>query len=175
MQISNRPALWLATGLVTGALCSVSAAQAQVTVSDLVTPNGALYHNNYTVTNSSSTDVLLIDITAPADPSAVQNPAAPAGYGISFDPGFGLVTLLEDTDPLNNPQFFGSTPVSGFQYDSPFAPTGAIFTAYAVDANGNLIVLRSSAVTPEPGMLSVCTASVLTGGLLLRRRRLARR
>jgi hypothetical protein len=170
MQRSTMGSRLLTIGAAVGALCVAGAAHAQVIVSDLVTQSGGLYQYDYTVTNTSSSDVFDIDITAPADPTAVQNPTAPAGYGISFDSTLGLVSLLEDTDPIFNPQFFGATPVSGFEYDSPFAPTAATFTAYSTDAFGNIIVLASGSVVPEPGALPLCAACTLTGTLLFRRR-----
>lgn len=160
-------------GLTTGVLCLAGTAQAQVSVSDLVTQSGGLYHYDYTVINTSPADVLFIDIPVIPDPTAVQNPSAPAGYGISFNSGLGLVSFLEDTDPLLNPQFFGSTPVSGFTYDSPFAPTATTFTAYTLDPNGNLVPVTGTVVgtvVPEPSALLAYAVCAVTGALLLRRR-----
>lgn len=169
MQRSTTGRLFHAVGLMAGILCLARTAQSQVSVSDLVTQSGGLYHYDYTVTNHTDQDVLFIDIAVPPDPSAVQNPTAPAGYGLSFDSGLGLVSLLEDTDPLSNPQFFGNNPVSGFEYDSPFAPTPSAFTAYTLDRNGNLVTLNGT-VVPEPGGLLVYAVCAVTGAWLLRRR-----
>jgi hypothetical protein len=163
-------ALRLAAYIAAGAIGLAGSAQAQVIVSDTVTQSGGLYHYDYTVTNDSASDLLFLDIAAPPDPTAVQNPMAPAGYDISFDSGLGLVSLLEDTDPFFNPQFFGPTPVSGFTYDSPFAPMDTTFTAYTEDVNNNLVVLASGSVVPEPGAASAYLICGATGALLLRRR-----
>ena len=117
---------------------------ATITVTPTVTPSGSLFHYAYSISNSSPDDAFVVDIPVPAAPSAVLDLSAPIGFTTSFDSGLGLVSFLEDTSK------FGSTPVSGFSFDSPDAPGSVSFTATLVNASGSLFTLSGPTLAPVP-------------------------
>lgn len=157
---------------ITSLLFAACTAQAQVSVTPTVGSSGGLFHYDYSVTNMTGNEVILVDVDVPQDPLAVQNPTAPTGFKIAFDPGLGLVSFLEDSD------LFSTTPVSGFTFDSIFGPGSTPFQATFIDpATGGLgtlpgITIGPTAV-PEPGSLATLAALALSGTLLLRRRKAA--
>lgn len=142
---------------------SAGATAASVTVTPDVTVIASGYNYSYTIsesiTDATTDDVFLIDIPVVADPSAVTNLTSPAGFTTAFDSGLGLVSFLENTS------FFSSTPLSGFSFDSPFAPEMVTFDASVLSSTtGNIYTVSgltsSPAPVPEPGYLGlfVCLA-----------------
>ena len=135
-----------------GALFSAGAARAQVTVVPVVTPNGALFNYSYSVTDFNTTDLAIVNINGlPQVPSAATNLMAPAGFQISFDPGVGIVSFLGD--------FMPGTSVSGFSFDSTFAPGTAAFDAE--DNSGLMSNGTTLAPVPEASTLVSLGAGVL--------------
>ncbi len=171
-----------------GALCALGlpiSAHAQSTVNPItVNPtvsalNGGLYHYNYTVTNGSVFDLSLVTISTIATTfsqgAAVQNLVAPTGFTATFDSGLGLLDFAENTQP-----FTAGTTVSGFAFDSAYAPGASTFEALALPEGGS-VTFDGTTLAPAP----VPEAGTATGlglglglllgliGLGLRRRRSA--
>jgi len=143
-----------------GALALPGVAQAEpVMVNATVTTNGALFRYNYSVTNNLSFDVSAITISVLSLPNAAQSLVAPTGFNIFFDPGLGQVDFVENTQT-----FAAGTTVSGFRFDSLFAPNLTSFTALALDANGSPVIfggttLAPAAPIPEPSTLLLALTS----------------
>jgi hypothetical protein len=166
MQI-RKSMLMSSLTVVCATLCAAGAARAQVTVTPSVTFSNGLYHYDYSVTSTLANDIPLIDVDVAPQADAVQNLMAPSGFQATFDPGLGEVTFLEDTST------FGSTPVSGFTFDSPLPAIATQFHALTVDDNGGLSTLSGPTLgpqVPEPGQVALLAAFSLSGTLLLRRR-----
>jgi hypothetical protein len=138
------------------ALLTTGGASAQLTVTPFVTPNAGMYHYDYTITNLTAFEVLLIDIRVAASVPAVQNLVAPVGFQAAFDPGLGLVTFLQDTDA------FGPVPVSGFAFDSPLGPSASEFTGYYLDGN-SLATITGPTAAPIPEAGTFAALAVLLG------------
>lgn len=169
-----------------GALCTLAlpiAARAQSTVNPItVNPtvsalNGGLYHYNYTVTNGSVFDLSLVTIstipTTFSQGAAVQNLVAPAGFTATFDPGLGLLDFAENTQP-----FTAGTTVSGFAFDSAYAPGASTFEALALPGGGSVTfdgTTLAPAPVPEAGTATGLGLGLLPGLIVLglRRRRSA--
>lgn len=155
-----------------GALCAFlapGAARADlVTVIPTVTPNGSLYHYDYAITNNAPEDLAIVSIPVLPGPDTIQNLSTPAGFLGSFDSGLGFVDFLGDLDV-----FAQGTTLSGFMFDSPFAPGPSVFQALSV--SGTSFVGSTSAPVPEPGSFALMGAAASTGLYALRRHRAARR
>jgi hypothetical protein len=151
-------------------VCSGWAVADPVTVSATVTPNGASFDYDYTVTNLTGFDLPVLDIVVRAG-TTISSLSAPAGFLSAYDSGLGLVSFLEDSN------VFGSIPLSGFMFDSPVPPGPTTFTANLLDANANLITssgpTTGPAVVPEPGFAPLL--AIGTGLLLLVHRKRASR
>ncbi len=173
-----------------GAICAflapgIAHGQALV-VSPTVSPfNGVFYHYSYSVTNDTTQgyDYPVITLGVPSQSSAIQNLFAPSGFNAYFDSVQGTLDFAEGAQA-----FAPGATVSGFQFDSPFAPAAASWTALAVDAaglvvtdpNGNPVqfqgpTLAPSAPVPEastaiPFILAIVPGLIFFG---LRRRRSA--
>lgn len=147
----------LVARLFAGALLSLLptlASAATVTVVSSVTPNGSLYHYDYSIANGTANDAFLLDLSVPANPSAITDLVAPAGFKAAFDSGLGLVSFLEDTS------MFTSTALDGFSFDSSFGPGPGSFTASLLDSSSNIYTVAGSvmvptAAVPEPNFFAV--------------------
>ena len=150
-----------------GALCALivsGMARAQVTVNPTVTPNGSLFHYDYCINDGTSSDLALVTIgVAQNDPNAVMNLTVPSGFKSNFDPGFGLVDFIGDTQSFTAGQTF-----CGFDFDSPIRPQPSSFTAF--DVTGKSFAGPTLAPTPEPGSTTLLLALGASGTLFLRRR-----
>jgi hypothetical protein len=159
-----------------GALCAAlilpagTARAQEVLVSPTVSPlSGGLFRYKYSVTNNTSLPLSVVTINVFSLPDAVQNATAPTGFSIFFDPGLGLLDFVEDTE-----NFAVGTTISGFEFDSAFAPNPSSFEAVALDANENPVTFVGSTLAPtaipEPGTL-VLGLGLVPGLLLAYRRR----
>ena len=164
---------------VTGALLftAIAACNAQVVISPTVTAiGGALFHYNYTITNTSATDDLF-DVSIHVIPAigSVQNLVTPAGFKSAFDSGLGLVDFVEDSS-----FFTTGTPITGFGFDSKFAPGTGVFDANFLTAAGSINTVSGRTLTPvgppvpEPGPWAFLASAVVTGGLWFARSRRGR-
>lgn len=109
-----------------GILFSAGAAHAQLQVSVVptVTITGGLYNYSYTVTNFTSDDIFVVNLNGlPLVPGALSNFSAPSGYTITnpYDSGVGIESFLADNS------FAPGSTVSGFSFDSIFAPSAVAF------------------------------------------------
>lgn len=155
-----------------GALCALvlpSTTRAQVAVTPTVTSSGGLFTYDYTITNNTRLDLVLVTIPTVSAPGAVRNLTAPAGFLASFDPDLGLVDFIEGTQAFTAGRTF-----SGFRFDSPIGPAASQFTA--LNVQGNELRGATLAPVPEPGSLAL--GLTLAPGLILvslRRRKLLRK
>ncbi len=167
----RQPLCFLGLACVAGTLLVPGVAHAQgLTVSAAVSPfNGVFYHYTYSITNNAPQGYDFPDVTFnvpvdsnPADPPAITNFLAPAGYNLFYDAGLGTVDFAEDSQA-----FTPGTTVSGFQFDSGLAPAPTTFTALVVDSTSGLSApdpIQGTTLAPA----AVPEASTLTSfGLLL--------
>ena len=139
---------------------------AAITVTPSVTPDGALFHYNYTVVNATGDDLPVLDIVVQPGIAGITKLAAPSGFTSAYDSNLGLVSFLEDT------ALFGAAPIAGFSFDSPLAPRVSSFNATLLDANFNVITVSgptTGPVVPEPGSLPLLSLIACTA-LIFRRR-----
>ena len=136
------------------------ASAATITVTPTVTTVGALFKYSYSISNTGSDDSFLIDIPVSGP---ITNLKTPAGFTSAFDSGLDLVSFLENTS------MFGPTPVSGFSFQSPFAPSPVLFQATLLsNTTGDLYTLSgpTQSPVPEPGyfplLLLMGTACLIT-------------
>jgi hypothetical protein len=110
---------------------------------------------------------LSVTLTVPADPTAVQNLLAPAGFNAFFDPGLGLVDFIEDTS-----LFTSGSIVGPFTFTSPFTIT-PVFSALVLDARQSLVTMPvdviAAAPAPEPTTAGFALFGMVTF-IVLRRR-----
>lgn len=139
-----------------GSLCAIALprlASSQVVVTPTVTNVGALFHYNFTITNGTVFDLSLITIDVLASADAVRNLTTPDGFTAFFDPNFGTVDFSEVTNG-----FAAGSSLSGFQFDSPVAPSDTSFQALGLDPDtGGQVAFSGAtlapAAVPEPGLL----------------------
>lgn len=142
---------------------------APIIVTPAVTTVGSLFHYNYTITNPTGLELAVLDITVARGAGTIQNLVVPVGFSKQFDSVLGLVSFLEDTST------FGATPISGFMFDSPFAPRATSFNGTLLDANFNLSNMGGTTqgpAVPEPGYFPVLSAIFCIGIFTCYRRRI---
>ena len=133
---------------------------ALITVTPTVTPDGSLYEYDYSIINNSGDDLPVLDI-AVAPGTAILGLTAAPGFDDAYDPVLGLVSFLENTN------VFGPTALSGFIFESPFAPGATTFDATLLDANFNVSTAGGPTIgpvaattIPEPGYLPLLAFGV---------------
>ena len=134
--------------------------------------SSGLYHYDYSITNNTVGDLANVEINVISLADAVQNPLAPTGFSINFDPVAGVLDFSEDTETFG----LGAA-VSGFQFDSRYAPKTAPYTGLAI-IDGAVVTIRGTTIgpfsAPEPGtLLYGLTLAPVAGAFWLRRRRAA--
>ncbi|MBC7806429.1 MAG: hypothetical protein H7145_09785 [Akkermansiaceae bacterium] len=150
----------------------------QLSVTPTVTTIGPLFRYDYSIVNAGTIDISLVSIAVQGLSLAdIQNVSAPAGFSADFDDALGFVNFSESTQGFTA----GST-LSGFAFESTFAPTTSSFEAFSVDADtGNVTTITGStlapgaATVPEAGSLFLGLTALLPValGLIVRRRRMA--
>ena len=140
-------------------------AHAQVSLDSTVTPFGAAYLYDYSVVNNSAEALALTSLTVVSGPNALFNFNAPVGFLIDFDSGLGLVSFLEDNDPLTTGSFAPGSTVSGFSFSSNFASGQTPFTAIGSDSGtvfqGNTLGPKGSSPVPEVNSLFALCSGLL--------------
>lgn len=143
-----------------------------VTVTPTTTFDDGLFHYDYTISNNTTNDFLLVTLDVAAQPNTIQNLSTPDGFIGIFDAGLGLL----DFGGEDSPGFTAESTFTGFEFDSPFQPRVSSFTALRLDANENPVTFtgRTSAPTavPEPSMLA---GLALAPTILLFRRKRSRK
>jgi hypothetical protein len=160
----NRPRITL---LLLLAGFSAVHAQAQLAIQSSITASLGLYRYTYDVSNQTATDVSVITLGGffPAA-DAVHNLTAPSDYLAFFDPGVGLLSFVEGSQPFLSGSLAGS-----FTFDSPYAPAVGAFEA--IDVNGAILVGQvqvPASPVPEPSTYAAAAALVL-GAMIFRRYR----
>ena len=84
----------------------------------------------------------------------------------AYDSGLGLVSYLEDTS------LFTTAPLSGFTYDSDFAPMTSTFDSNFAPLAGGITVTSGStlAAVPEPGSVALFASMGAVAGFAARRK-----
>ncbi len=143
--------LLVLAGALLCALVLPSAAQAEPIMlnSTVTTLSTGLFRYVYSVANTSTFDYSAISINVIDEPNAVQNLFRPTGFRAFFDPGLGQVDFVE-----NRRNFTAGSIISGFGFDSPYAPNLSVFTALRLDSNFNPVTVQGTvlapAAVPEP-------------------------
>ncbi len=128
------------------------------------------YTYAYSVVNTGPAFDLAI-INVPVLPgSALMNLVSPSGFQISFDPGVGIVSFLEDADPGTLPTFAPAATIGLFTFTSAVGPGTVTFDALDADGNSFTGTTLSPAV-PEPGTAALLCMASLLPALFSRRRR----
>lgn len=170
----HSPFLGLAVALCALALPGAVRAQ-NITVSPTVTSLGnGLYHYDYSIANGSALDLSLVTISAFGRADAVQNLTVPTGFtAVPFDYTLGLLDFAGDTQ-----NFVAGTTVSGFAFDSAYAPGASTFEALALPDNSGIVTFDGTTLAPAAPVPEASTATslglALVPGLIvlgLRRRR----
>lgn len=123
-----------------------------VTVTPVVTPNGGLFHYDYSIANQTGNDLAVLDIAVTPGPDTVVNLVSPLGFLTAYDAGLGLVSFLEDSGT------FGASPLSGFAFDSRIGLGSSNFTATFFDgtvASGP----TGGPTAPEPASTALFAAA----------------
>lgn len=153
-------------------------ARAQVTITGFYIP-GPNFTYQLFVNNASPETLALVTVDVPAVEGAATDLVAPAGFLMTFDPGFGTVDLLEDIDPVTPQSFAPGTVQGAFTFRSPFDVSNTTFSGLDVQGNpfsGTLSLTLSSASAPEPGVLPLMfPVGALALGAFISKRRSARR
>ncbi len=153
------------------AFLSFGTLQAQVTVLGGATFDigTGVYTYTYAVANTGPTFDLAIVNVPVSFSSDLMDLTAPTGFDIIFDPGVGIVSFFEDTDPFTL-QTFGPSSLNGlFTFTSIVAP--GLVTFDALDTNGDTYTGTTvSPIVPEPGSLALLGLAALAPGFLSRRR-----
>jgi len=136
------------TAVAFASLFAITVAGAQVVVTPAISSAAGITTFDYSITNNTLTDLVIVSISVPAIPGAVFDLAAPVGFLTSFDSGVGIVDFIADTE-----SFGAGATQSGFLFSSRFPAGPAAFTA--LDAAGTEITGSTvSAVVPEPGAIA---------------------
>ena len=128
-----------------------------------------IYTYSYAVLNSGPMfDLALVNVPV-ATSSNLMSLMAPAGFNISFDPGVGIVSFFEDSNPATL-QTFGPSSLNGlFTFTSVVSPMTVTFDA--LDTNGATYTGTTLApMVPEPGAMALLGMAALAPGFLCRRR-----
>lgn len=154
------------------AVLSLGSAQAQVTVLGGATFDigTGVYTYTYAVANTGPTfDLAIVNVPVALN-SDLMGLTAPIGFDISFDPGVGIVSFFEDTNP-STLQTFAPLSLNGlFKFTSIVEP--GLVTFDALDTNGDTYTGTTiSPIVPEPGTMSLLGLAVLAPGWFSRRRR----
>ena len=167
---SRRLAGPLALAGALGALFCAGSARAQVLVTPTVASMGSVFNYSYSITNLGMADLAVINLNGLAlDPATATNLMAPAGYQITFDPNLGIASFLPGLD--NASTFGAGSVVSGFSFDSAFAPSAVAFDT--LDANGAATTgtTLGPAAVPEASTLVSLGAGLSVLALIAVRRR----
>ena len=157
-----------ARSLIFSLISCTAAFAGTITAVPTLTMNGALFHYNYTITNTTGNELTVLDIAVSKGASTIQNLAVPAGFSKAFDSVLGLVSFLE------NSSTFGSVPISGFVFDSPIAPGATSFNGTLLDSNFNVVTLggpTTGPAVPEPGNFPILSAIFCIAVFACNRRR----
>ena len=150
------------------AIGSSEPAHSAAVVTPTISLSQGIYTYAYSVLNNGPTfDLAIIDVPV-LQSSNLMDLIAPSGFGISFDPGVGIVSFFEDFDPATTPTFSPSSTNGLFSFTTATAP--ATVTFQALDAGGNTFTgTTQSAAVPEPGALSLIGLGLV--GIASRRKR----
>ncbi len=175
-MLRTQPYAWWSLGLASLLYAIVvpnSAHAASLTLTPTTAFEDGFFHYDYTISNDTNSDFLLVTLDVAAQPNAIQNLVAPTGFFSNFDAGLGLLDFAGQ-ESIGFPA--GST-FTGFEFDSPLQPRASSFTALRLDANENPVTFtgRTQAPAPVPEPSSTAGLVALVSGFLLLRRFSAKR
>ena len=127
----------LRTVLATSCLALLAlggSSSSQVVVSPTVSSAGGIFTYSYSVTNNGLFDLAIVNVPV-TTAGNLMNLFAPTGFGISFDPGVGIVSFFEDVDPLTLQTFSPGSTRGLFMFTSTLRPGAATFDALDIGAN----------------------------------------
>ncbi len=124
----------------------------------VTTLSTGLFRYVYSVANTSTFDYSAISINVIDEPNAVQNLFRPTGFRAFFDPGLGQVDFVE-----NRRNFTAGSIISGFGFDSPFAPNLSVFTALRLDSNFNPVTVQGTVLAPAAVAIPEPATMILLG------------
>lgn len=180
-RTSLRSMLRMTIALGALAVLGVAAHAQQVSITPTVSFSNGLYTYEYSVMNNTLDRLAITTFEVRPLPNAVMMPTAPAGFGISFDPGpfpsssfasgVGLVSFFEDDVTTTLGTFDPGSTISGFMFTSPFAPTVSNFEALDINGVSFLGTTLAPANVPEPGTIAFAvTLSLGLAGMVKTRR-----
>lgn len=148
--------------LALGILMARSASADAVSVSATLTPVGSQWRYDYTLTNLSAADSLvLLSLTRPG-PASVTDIMSPTGW-MSSNLDDNFLDFIAEGAGLSP----ADGPLPGFSFVSP----GKMPVNYqAFDASGNEYTGSVSELSPVPEPGSLALLAIATPGLILRRR-----
>ncbi len=118
--------------------------QFDITV-DVMPTGGGMFHYEYTATNTTAIDMVILSLLIPAEPGAISNLSGPAGFATSFDPGLGYLDFIGDQN-----LFEPALPAGLFTFDSPYGPGPVGYES--LNVNGTFFSGSTTGpVIPEPG------------------------
>ena len=170
--MKTNPNHWTARKSVCALVCAGSilgsAAHAQVDLNTNINfnPGTGIYTYSYGVLNKGPTfDLAIVNLNV-ATNSNLLNLSAPTGFNISFDPGVGVVSFLEDAN-LGTPQTFApNSKTAPFTFTSTLAPVPIGFDA--LDAGANAFTGSALSAAPDSSAASnALVTGILSGNFTL--------
>ena len=142
-----------------------NSAHAQVVTPTVTTLAGGIYHYDYSIMNTGTTDLFDVSIHVHPGANQVFSVMAPIGFTASYDSGLGLVDFLENTN-----SFATGQAISGFTYDSSLAPKSSTFDANFAPTSGGITTTSGStlaATVPEGSSLPLLCSGLGALGVLV--------
>ena len=142
------------------------AAYAQVDLNANINLNAGIYTYAYGVLNKGPAfDLAIVNLNV-ATTSSLMNLSAPTGFGITYDPGVGIVSFYEDADPATPQTFAPGSTTAPFTFTSTLAPVAIGIDA--LDAGGDMFTGFTLSAAPDTSAVSNALVSgILSGNFTL--------
>ena len=149
---------WSACALALAGLSLTASAQVDLNTNINFNVGTGTYSYSYAVLNQGPTfDLAIVNLNI----ATTSNPlaqTAPPGFTSLFDPGVGIVSFLEDGNPITPQTFSPGSTTAPFTFTSTLAPVPILFDA--LDANGTSFTGFTLSAAPDS---SVVNNAVITG------------
>ena len=124
-----------------------------------------IYTYSYGVLNKGPADLAIVNLNI-ATTSNLMNHSAPTGFGITYDPGVGIVSFYEDADLATAQTFAPGSTTAPFTFTSTLAPVPIGFDA--LDADGNAFTGFGLSAAPDSAAVSnALVTGILSGNFTL--------